>query len=53
MADKEKKSQSKSVKNPKIEINPKLEVDSTALKEAATGTVVLGWGRMNRNHNWT
>jgi len=47
MADKEKKSQSKSAKNPKIEINPKLEVDSTALKEAATGTVVLGWGRMN------
>lgn len=31
--------------NNKIEINPTL--DDGALKEAASGTVVLGWGRMN------
>ena len=31
--------------NNKVEINPTL--DDSALKEAASGTVVLGWGRMN------
>jgi len=41
-----KKSSANTVNNT-IEINPKLDDNASSLKEAASGTVVLGWGRMN------